>query len=207
MTPAQVACIVLGACTAAALVAAVTVQGLALHQRSTMDALQGAAVAALQHAQSHVQVASARAVAAHMHAAARAAATDIQRRVPDVHTRLETHMPFPCVTVVAASAAAAASAVPAALVAAGFVPKKGHQQFSRNGVVVKLRSPGTVPPPMPPPPAQARMALRALDHVFGGRHYVQTKAASEDTLDTADAPDTLVGDLCSASASAGARRQ
>jgi hypothetical protein len=204
MTPAQVACIVLGACTAAALVVAMTVQGLALHQRSAMDAQQGAAVAALQHAQSHTQVASTRAAAAHMHAAARAAAADIHRRVPDVQTRLETHMPFPCVTVIAASATAAASTVPAALVAAGFVPKKGHQQFSRDGVVVKLRSPGTVPPRMPTPPAQARMALRALDHVFGGKHYVQSKSASEDSLDTADGPAALLGDLCSGGASGSA---
>ena len=208
MTPAQVACIVLGTCTVAALVAALTVQGLALHQRSAMDAQQGAAVAALQHAQSHAQVATARTAAAHMHALARSAAADIQRRVPDVETRLETHMPFPCVTVVAQSAAVT-KAVVAALAAAGFAPKKGHQQFSRNGVVVKLRTPATVPPAMPTPPAQARMALRALDHVFGGRHYVQTKAPSEDNLDTADGPAALVGDLCSASgnASGNASRQ
>lgn len=197
MTPTQVACTVLGVCAAAALVATLAVQTVATHQRTSMGAQQGAAVATLLHVQAKNAVSRAQADTDHVHARARAAAADLQHVLPSARIRAETHMPFPCVTVITDSdSQTAVAAATAALAAARYVPKQGIQQFTREGVTVKLRTPSSAPPPLPTPPTQALTALRALDHLFGGRHYVQTKATSEGGLDTADPPAALKGGLC-----------
>jgi hypothetical protein len=130
-----------------------------------------------------------------------------------VQVRRETGLPFPCVTVVLPPSSSVNSEdVGTWLIHAGMTPKKGFKEFvfpptgaSSNGAssgyqvgafvrlsgLVRVRTAETAPPAIPPVPVHAKLALQALDDVFGGRHYVLAKAVHEAGLEAGDGPITL----------------
>ena len=195
----HVAGVAMAVLAVAVLAAAVGVASQTAAERHSLPWNQAMAVTALQRARSRAASRDAAAQATRVSFQAHTAA-DVVRRVlaaagvpASVHVDVGT--PFPCVTAVVPSSEDQKGAV-APLVAAGFVPNKGLKEFKRQGAKIRVRTQGTAAPPLPRVPTVAAVALRALDDLYGGRHYLQPKSTSEGGLQLGDGPAANPGTLC-----------
>lgn len=210
--PMQTAGIVVTTLAAATVLVALVVSAVSSSQRAAMPWRQAMAVETLARARGSRATAATRRSLATAQAAGRTAQAAVHQALHPLFsgsdsgsgsgctskhfsTRVEIATPFPCVTVTVPTAEDQRAAV-APLVAAGFVPKKGNKEFTRDGAVVRVRTQGTTAPALPWVPSEAQVALRALDDLFGGRHYLQTKSVADNGLEAGDGPAVDPGDLC-----------